>query len=122
MAYHDALLLKETGSLTKGDREMIIVATVTPDMMFPATACLVQDRLVPWRSLPARLARFDLNQYNDPAALQRLTGGPLAGAPEGLLTARVRGKGYLLVLLAYLAPIVVGAILIAFMFKPLFAP
>jgi len=27
MAYHDALLLKETGSLTKGDREMIIVAT-----------------------------------------------------------------------------------------------
>ena len=27
MAWHDALLLKETGSLTKGDREMIIVAT-----------------------------------------------------------------------------------------------
>ncbi len=27
IAYHDALLLKETGSLTKGDREMIIVAT-----------------------------------------------------------------------------------------------
>ncbi|MDE2372321.1 MAG: peroxidase-related enzyme [Burkholderiales bacterium] len=26
-AYHDALLLKETGSLTKGEREMIIVAT-----------------------------------------------------------------------------------------------
>ncbi len=25
--------------------EMIIVASVTPDMMFPATACLVQDRL-----------------------------------------------------------------------------
>src|SRR6201996_3271898 len=25
--------------------EVIIVATVTPDMMFPATACLVQDRL-----------------------------------------------------------------------------
>ena len=25
--------------------EMIIVATVTPDMMFPATACLVQDRI-----------------------------------------------------------------------------
>ncbi len=25
--------------------ELIIVATVTPDMMFPATACLVQDRL-----------------------------------------------------------------------------
>jgi uncharacterized peroxidase-related enzyme len=27
MAYHDALLMKDTGSLTKGDREMIIVAT-----------------------------------------------------------------------------------------------
>jgi len=27
MAYHDALLLKQGGSLTKGDREMIIVAT-----------------------------------------------------------------------------------------------
>ena len=26
-AYHDALLLKDTGSLSKGDREMIIVAT-----------------------------------------------------------------------------------------------
>jgi len=27
MAYHDALLLKETGTLSKGEREMIIVAT-----------------------------------------------------------------------------------------------
>jgi uncharacterized peroxidase-related enzyme len=27
MAYHDALLLKETGTLTKGEREMIVVAT-----------------------------------------------------------------------------------------------
>ncbi len=27
MAWHDALLLKETGSLSKGEREMIIVAT-----------------------------------------------------------------------------------------------
>ena len=27
MAYHDALLLKDTGSLSKGDREMIIVTT-----------------------------------------------------------------------------------------------
>ncbi|MFZ0878333.1 MAG: 3-oxoacyl-ACP synthase, partial [Candidatus Acidiferrales bacterium] len=25
--------------------ELIIVASVTPDMMFPATACLIQDRL-----------------------------------------------------------------------------
>ena len=27
MAYHDALLIKETGTLTKGEREMIIVVT-----------------------------------------------------------------------------------------------
>ena len=27
MAYHDALLVKDTGTLTKGEREMIIVAT-----------------------------------------------------------------------------------------------
>jgi uncharacterized peroxidase-related enzyme len=27
MAYHDALLLKDSGSLTKGEREMIVVAT-----------------------------------------------------------------------------------------------
>jgi uncharacterized peroxidase-related enzyme len=27
MAYHDALLLKDTGSLSKGEREMIVVAT-----------------------------------------------------------------------------------------------
>ncbi len=27
MAYHDALLIKDTGSLTKGEREMIIVTT-----------------------------------------------------------------------------------------------
>jgi 3-oxoacyl-[acyl-carrier-protein] synthase-3 len=25
--------------------EMIVLATVTPDMLFPATACLIQDRL-----------------------------------------------------------------------------
>lgn len=28
-----------------GDIDMIIVATITPDMSFPSTACLVQDRL-----------------------------------------------------------------------------
>ncbi|MFY9754258.1 MAG: beta-ketoacyl-ACP synthase III [Candidatus Acidiferrales bacterium] len=27
------------------DIDMIVVATVTPDMMFPATACLIQDKL-----------------------------------------------------------------------------
>ena len=31
--------------ITASELEVIIVATVTPDMMFPATACLVQDKL-----------------------------------------------------------------------------
>ncbi|MCX6893639.1 MAG: AAA family ATPase [Verrucomicrobia bacterium] len=47
----------------------------------------------------ARLARFDLNQYNDPAALHRLIGGPLAGSAEGLLTARVREQPFSVLLL-----------------------
>jgi 3-oxoacyl-[acyl-carrier-protein] synthase-3 len=38
------LLLGQTK--TKGEEiDLIVVATVTPDMMFPATACLVQDRI-----------------------------------------------------------------------------
>ena len=31
--------------LAAGELDLIIVATVTPDMVFPATACLVQDKL-----------------------------------------------------------------------------
>ncbi len=31
--------------LTPNEIEVILVATVTPDMLFPATACLVQDKL-----------------------------------------------------------------------------
>lgn len=37
-------LLRQTGT-DPDEIEMIVVATVTPDMMFPATACLVQDRI-----------------------------------------------------------------------------
>jgi 3-oxoacyl-[acyl-carrier-protein] synthase-3 len=37
-------LLKAKG-IAPEEIELIIVATVTPDMMFPATACLVQDRI-----------------------------------------------------------------------------
>jgi 3-oxoacyl-[acyl-carrier-protein] synthase III len=38
------LLLKQTNTSPE-EIDLIIVATVTPDMMFPATACLVQDRI-----------------------------------------------------------------------------
>jgi 3-oxoacyl-[acyl-carrier-protein] synthase-3 len=35
----------ERRGIGPGDLDLIIVATVTPDMVFPATACLVQDKL-----------------------------------------------------------------------------
>jgi len=35
----------EARGIDGSEVEVIIVATVTPDMFFPATACLVQDRL-----------------------------------------------------------------------------
>ncbi|MBS1841211.1 MAG: ketoacyl-ACP synthase III [Acidobacteria bacterium] len=38
------LLLQQTGT-NAADVDLIIVASVTPDMFFPATACLVQDRI-----------------------------------------------------------------------------
>src|SRR5580704_14244084 len=37
-------LLKKTGTRPE-EIDLIIVATTTPDMMFPATACLVQNRI-----------------------------------------------------------------------------
>lgn len=37
-------LLQQRG-IEAGEIEMIIVVTVTPDMFFPATACLVQDKI-----------------------------------------------------------------------------
>lgn len=35
----------EAAGLTKDDIDLIIVATTTPDRVFPSTACLLQDRL-----------------------------------------------------------------------------
>ncbi len=40
-----AKLVLEQRGLKGSDIDTIIVCTVTPDMMFPSTACLVQDRL-----------------------------------------------------------------------------
>ena len=45
MATAAAAELLKAKSVKAEEIELIVVATVTPDMMFPATACLVQDRL-----------------------------------------------------------------------------
>jgi 3-oxoacyl-(acyl-carrier-protein) synthase III len=45
MAVEAAQKVLASRNVSAEEIEMIIVATVTPDMFFPATACLVQDRL-----------------------------------------------------------------------------
>ncbi len=45
IAYQAALEALEDSGLTAKDIDLIIVATVTPDMAFPATACLIQERI-----------------------------------------------------------------------------
>ncbi len=50
MAVEAALEAMESAGVTASDLDMIIVGTATPDMLFPATACLVQDRLGATRS------------------------------------------------------------------------
>jgi ATP-dependent Clp protease ATP-binding subunit ClpC len=47
----------------------------------------------------SRLARFDLNQFNDAVSVQRLIGGPATGDTEGLLTARIREQPFSVLLL-----------------------
>lgn len=43
LASRAAIDALERRGITADDLDLIVVATVTPDMMFPATACLVQD-------------------------------------------------------------------------------
>jgi 3-oxoacyl-[acyl-carrier-protein] synthase-3 len=45
MAVEAARICLAKRGIAPTDVEVIIVATVTPDMLFPATACLVQDKL-----------------------------------------------------------------------------
>jgi 3-oxoacyl-[acyl-carrier-protein] synthase III len=45
LAVEAAKILLEQTKTDAAEIDLIVLATVTPDMMFPATACLVQDRL-----------------------------------------------------------------------------
>ena len=45
MGYEAAKMALERAHLSPRDVELIIVGTVTPDMLFPSTACVIQDML-----------------------------------------------------------------------------
>ncbi len=45
LAEHAARLAMEAASASADDIDLIIVATTTPDLVFPSTACLLQERL-----------------------------------------------------------------------------
>ncbi len=45
LAYHAAIRALAAANLDAADLDMVLVATVTPDMFFPSTACILQDRL-----------------------------------------------------------------------------
>ncbi len=55
MATKAALLAMERGNIKPEQIDLIIVATITPDMPFPATACLVQQKIGAFRA-----AAFDV--------------------------------------------------------------
>lgn len=45
LAYRAGELALKNGGIGPEELDLIIVATITPDMFFPSTACVVQDRL-----------------------------------------------------------------------------
>ncbi|ASR48006.1 beta-ketoacyl-ACP synthase III [Paenibacillus kribbensis] len=45
LAYEAAIKALKSAGMTAEDLDLIIVATVTPDMAFPSTACILQDKL-----------------------------------------------------------------------------
>lgn len=45
LAYEASIKAMEMAGVTKDDIDLIVLATTTPDRIFPSTACLLQDRL-----------------------------------------------------------------------------
>jgi len=45
LAFHAATRAMEAAGITAADIDLIIVGTTTPDIIFPSTACLLQNRL-----------------------------------------------------------------------------
>lgn len=45
LAYHACLTALEHSGILAEELDLIVVATTTPDMLFPSTACILQDRL-----------------------------------------------------------------------------
>ncbi|QHW30102.1 ketoacyl-ACP synthase III [Paenibacillus rhizovicinus] len=56
LAYEASLVALKAAGLTAEDIDLIIVATITPDMFFPSTACLLQEKLG-----ARKAAAFDLS-------------------------------------------------------------
>ncbi len=50
LAYQAALRALAAANMDVADLDMILVATATPDMFFPSTACVLQDRLAARRA------------------------------------------------------------------------
>ena len=50
LAYQASVAALQAASVDPMDLDMILVATITPDMLFPSTACVLQDRLQARRS------------------------------------------------------------------------
>src|ERR1041385_6453718 len=55
MAAKAALRAMKAAGVTGDQIDLVVVATITPDMVFPSTACLVQQKIGAWRA-----AAFDL--------------------------------------------------------------
>ncbi|MBE3554356.1 MAG: 3-oxoacyl-ACP synthase, partial [Thermicanus sp.] len=56
LAYEAAVRALKKSGISAEELDLILVATVTPDMFFPSTACLLQDRLG-----AKKAAAFDLS-------------------------------------------------------------